>query len=140
MSLGRSLRDLASIATRFLGKPSDASAITREDRSVRALAIDVDALKARLDGGEEIALFDVRTAFERRRGYIPGSQHLPLTELPARAAKLPKDLDIVIYCLSGTRSIKVASYLRKKGFRRVRNCAGGWRAWSANGYPVQKDE
>ncbi len=102
--------------------------------------ISTEELKTRIDAGEDFLLIDVRTAFERKRGFIPGSTHMPLDELRERAASLPKDKDIVIYCYSGSRSAQAVKYLLKNGFTRVWDYSASWRGWTAKGYPVKKDD
>ncbi|MCC6159601.1 MAG: rhodanese-like domain-containing protein [Deltaproteobacteria bacterium] len=99
-----------------------------------------EELKTRIDAGEDFLLIDVRTAFERKRGYIPGSTHMPLDELRARTASLPKDKDIVVYCYSGSRSAQAVKYLMKNGFTRVWDYSASWRGWTAKGYPTKRDE
>jgi len=44
--------------------------------------------------------------------------------------RLPKDIDIVIYCRSGGRSSSAASFLESKGFTRIFNMLGGFSSWT----------
>ena len=44
--------------------------------------------------------------------------------------------DIVIYCVSGNTSQRVATPLISKGYLRVRDLQGGITAWQAQGFPV----
>ncbi|RDI94561.1 rhodanese-like domain-containing protein [Meiothermus sp. QL-1] len=82
-------------------------------------------------------MIDVRTPLERKLLKIPGSQGLPLAELPKRWESLPKDRPIICQCESGQRSLRAAEFLAEKGFE-VYNLAGGISAWEAAGLPVKK--
>lgn len=84
-------------------------------------------------------VLDVREPFERKRGHIAGSVHIPLGEVEARAAELPKDRPILVHCAAGTRSAKAAAILREKGYD-ARNVAGGMMAWKREGLPVTSAE
>ncbi len=56
---------------------------------------------------------------------------MPMQEIPARLAELPKDRPIACLCHHGVRSLQVARYLSQNGFEHVVNIAGGIQAWSA---------
>ena len=85
--------------------------------------------KAKFEKGEAV-LLDVREGFERDRASIEGSVWIPMREIPPRAAELPPDHDIIVFCHHGSRSAQVAMYLLRNGYSRVRNLAGGIDAWS----------
>jgi glyoxylase-like metal-dependent hydrolase (beta-lactamase superfamily II)/rhodanese-related sulfurtransferase len=74
------------------------------------------------------AVLDVRTPGERESGAIPGSLHIPLSQLPARRAELPPG-PVVTYCQSGYRSSAAASLLQAWGHP-VTDLDGGYQAWS----------
>jgi rhodanese-related sulfurtransferase len=77
----------------------------------------------------KVTFLDVRDLEERESiGFIPGSIHIPLTELRARSDNLPKDKEIVVYCQTGQRSYFASRFLVQKGFQ-VRNLSGGYRTW-----------
>lgn len=59
--------------------------------------LDVDALKAQLDAGAEVLLIDVREDHEVESGSIPGALHIPVGELEARMADIPKDVRLVFF-------------------------------------------
>jgi rhodanese-related sulfurtransferase len=77
-----------------------------------------------------VVLLDVREPFERTQAAIEPSLHIPMREVAGRAAEIPKDKRLVIYCHGGTRSMMVAAYLEGHGFSSVANLAGGIDAWS----------
>lgn len=82
---------------------------------------------AQLDPAKTV-LLDVRRAEERQKGAFPGSIHIPLDELRARAGELPRDREIIVHCQSGQRSYYACRLLSQRGFK-VRNLTGSWRTW-----------
>lgn len=82
-----------------------------------------------LDLMKGITLLDVRTDKEYRQGHIAGSVHIPLDEIGAKAKKLRKDKEIVVYCQSGNRSIWAIKRLMGMGFTNLYNLKGGYNAW-----------
>jgi adenylyltransferase/sulfurtransferase len=86
-------------------------------------------LKARLDKGDPITIVDVREPNEYQINRIPGSQLIPLGEIPRRYAELDPEAEIVVQCKMGGRSAKAADYLRSVGFKRVLNLKGGILDW-----------
>ncbi|MSQ66626.1 MAG: sulfurtransferase [Gammaproteobacteria bacterium] len=75
-------------------------------------------------------LLDVREAWEFALCHIPGSLHVPLGELPARAAGLPRDQPLVVICHHGVRSRAAQQYLLEQGWSAVFNLTGGIDAWA----------
>ncbi len=60
--------------------------------------LDAGQVAARLEGGEDLFLLDVRTEDEiRQDGAIEGYTHIPIDELEGRLAEVPKDKPIVAY-------------------------------------------
>ena len=95
-------------------------------------AISVRELKRLRDEGAEFTLIDVRQPEERDIATI-GGVNIPLSELPERLDELEahRDRKIVVYCRSGVRSDRAASYMMSMGFSKVYNLEGGILAWSA---------
>jgi rhodanese-related sulfurtransferase len=87
-------------------------------------------LKDRLDRNERPVLVDVRDDWETRLCRLDNALHIPMEELEFRTEELDPADDIVVYCHHGVRSAAVADYLRRLGFSRVRNLAGGLDAWA----------
>lgn len=84
----------------------------------------------RLDGEDPPVLVDVREGWEREIASIPGSVHIPLGDLPARAGELPSDRSLVLQCHHGGRSMQAAQWLTTQGHDRVANLEGGIDDWS----------
>jgi adenylyltransferase/sulfurtransferase len=92
--------------------------------------ISVRDLKARIDGGADFVLLDVREPFEIDTASLPGAVAIPMDAIAARIGELPREKEIAVLCHSGYRSGRVAGFLRQAGFKRVVNVAGGIDAWS----------
>lgn len=93
-----------------------------------APAVDVSEAARRFRAGEAL-LLDVREPYELRAASVPGALHIPLRQLPARLAELPKDRPILVLCHHGGRSQTVADWLAPQGYRAA-NVAGGIDAWA----------
>ncbi|OYT53778.1 MAG: sulfurtransferase [Candidatus Altiarchaeales archaeon ex4484_2] len=54
--------------------------------------------------------------------------HIPITEIPDKLKKIPKDKPIGIFCSGGVRSTIVYLYLRAHDYENVRILEGGYNA------------
>jgi adenylyltransferase/sulfurtransferase len=100
----------------------------------------VTELKARIDGGDNLFILDVREPNEFQICRIAGSTLIPLGELPRRLDELPQGPgapDIVVHCKMGGRSAKAVRTLTEKGFTRVQNLKGGILEWIDKIDPTQ---
>ena len=82
-----------------------------------------------LDQKKGMMLLDVRTDKEYEGGHIPGSVHVPLSEIGDKIKKLKKDKELVVYCQSGNRSIWAIKRLMGMGYTNLYNLKGGFNAW-----------
>lgn len=73
-------------------------------------------------------VLDVRSATEHAAVRLAGSQNIPLPELPARLAEVPRDRPLLVHCASGYRSSIAASLLRRAGWTEVHDVEGGMNA------------
>jgi len=87
-------------------------------------------VKARLDGGENLILVDVREPWEFEICRIQGAKLVPLGSLAASLNALPDGDEVICYCHHGMRSLDAAAWLRFQGFERARSLAGGIERWS----------
>ena len=94
-------------------------------------------LKQRLDRGDALKIVDVREPNEYQINRIPGSELIPLGDIPKRYAELNKNDEIVVHCKMGGRSAKAADFLRSVGFTRVLNLKGGILDWVEKVDPSQ---
>ena len=95
--------------------------------------IAVRQLAAHIANGHAVHLLDVRQPWEHETAALPGSQLIPLNELPARAAEVapPAGVPVVVSCHHGIRSQPAAALLQRRGLHEVYSLAGGIDAWSA---------
>jgi rhodanese-related sulfurtransferase len=94
-------------------------------------AISVDELAAWRRDGTAHGLLDVREVYELAICGIEGAAHIPMAQISARLAELPRDAPLVVLCHHGMRSQSVVNYLRRAGFLKAVNLAGGIDDWAA---------
>jgi NADPH-dependent 2,4-dienoyl-CoA reductase/sulfur reductase-like enzyme/peroxiredoxin family protein/TusA-related sulfurtransferase/rhodanese-related sulfurtransferase len=95
---------------------------------VAANVVRQDTRIAHADRLGDALVLDVRDPDEFAVGAIPGATLIPLPELRARHAELPRDRDIVAYCQVGMRGYVAERLLGTLGYT-VRNLSGGYRTW-----------
>ncbi|WP_419191605.1 rhodanese-like domain-containing protein [Engelhardtia mirabilis] len=88
-------------------------------------------LKARLDGGDQLVLLDVRQPEEVEICQIEGALNIPLDQLASRSAELDPEAEIVCICHHGMRSANAAAFLLERDFERLINLTGGIDGWAA---------
>jgi adenylyltransferase/sulfurtransferase len=93
--------------------------------------VSVQELRRQQDSGTQLCLLDVREPWEVAIAQIPGALHIPMGEVPQRLAELDRDARTVVMCKSGGRSLRVAAFLKSRGFAQVANLSGGIDAWKA---------
>jgi len=94
--------------------------------------ISATELKKRLDTGEDIVLLDVREPHELAICKLASAVHIPLGSLLDRLDEMKscQEKEIVVFCRSGKRSERAAQFMQEKGYRKVKNLAGGILAWA----------
>ncbi len=92
--------------------------------------ITAEALKKRLDSGEDIVLIDVREPYEHEEFNI-GGELIPLAEIVSHAERLKEmeGKDIVFYCRSGNRSSMAQKMLAVQGIKNTLSLRGGMNSW-----------
>lgn len=81
-------------------------------------------------------VLDVREPDEWAAGRVPGSTHIPMNDVPARADELPTNQPIFVICGAGQRSGQVVDHLRGRGLQAV-NVTGGISEWAGRGWPLE---
>ena len=103
-----------------------------------ALEIEANALKDKLDKGEDVFILDVRTPQEHEAWKLSYDKYqntpvIPIDRIsgsPEQIAKqIPKDKEIVTLCSHGMRSQAAAQVLAKMGYN-VKSIKGGMAAWN----------
>ncbi len=87
--------------------------------------------------GDGLTLLDVRAAREFEALHIEGAVNIPAPDLRTRSAELRSDAPVVAICSTGHRSSLAASLLQQRGFRDVRNAAGGMTGYGSAGYAAE---
>lgn len=125
--------DWNHIATRF----HHALASRPPARATSSLALSVDELRQALADPETApVVLDVRLPEDRLRDRLPGAPWRHMERVDEWAETLPRDRDVVVYCLYGFWvSEDTAAALRAKGLN-ARSLGGGISAWRAMGLPT----
>ena len=90
-----------------------------------ASSLSATELRALLAAPAPPLLLDVRSPLEYARRHLPGAVLLPLPELPARVAEVPRGVPVVAYCQSGVRSAQAVAMLAALGYENVQSLQGG---------------
>jgi len=105
-----------------------------------------EAVKARIDKGDNVLVIDVRSAaeFTGELGHVPGSINLDSASLAARINELGDKLSphknepVVVTCRTHNRSPRAAKVLKAAGFDDVSVMKGGLSAWNRAGYQTER--
>ena len=113
----------------FVAVVNDAKSRVRE-RSVAEA-------RERSDAGA--TLIDVREDNEFEAGYAAGAVHMGrgIIERDIVQTFPEKDTELILYCGGGYRSALATDMLQKMGYSNVWSMAGGWKAWNAEGGPIE---
>lgn len=89
---------------------------------------------------EDALVVDVRESAEWSAGHIPNSRHIALGHLASHLSEIDKfkDKPVILVCASGNRSGSGCNILKKAGFQKVYNLAGGIGAWRDAGLPITR--
>ncbi|HJZ12010.1 MAG TPA: ThiF family adenylyltransferase, partial [Acidobacteriota bacterium] len=87
-------------------------------------------LKKMMERKDSFYLLDVRESHEVDICTLPGSHLIPRGQLASRVNELNSADEIIVYCRSGQRSGMAVDFLKRTGFRKVKNLVGGILAWS----------
>jgi rhodanese-related sulfurtransferase len=98
-----------------------------------------EELRRRLADGE-VVLIDVRPTIESEQGRIAGALPIPVGELAAHVAELPRNRPIVAYCRGPycVYADEAVALLQDRGIRALRLTVG-YPDWQAAGLPTQCD-
>ncbi len=83
---------------------------------------------ARLYKDKKIGLLDVRKESEYNEQHIVGAQNFPLDFINRNMSEVNRDKKYYLHCAGGYRSMIAASILRSRGFDKLVNIKGGFKA------------
>ena len=85
-------------------------------------------------------ILDVRTPWEHKKLFIPGSHLIPIQQLQARIAELEpyRQKAVFVYCATGNRSTVASQILADHGFKKIYNLRYGIYDWARRGFPVSR--
>lgn len=92
--------------------------------------IEVHEVKEKLDRNEDVTILDVREPWEWQIAHLEGALFIPMNSVCSRLDDLDPSREIVIHCHTGQRSAAVTEFLMNRGYTRVKNMAGGIKAWT----------
>jgi rhodanese-related sulfurtransferase len=81
-------------------------------------------------GYRKAQLIDVREPNEFEAGHILGARNIPLTQMRMRLKEIRPDLPVYLYCQSGMRSGRAATFLYRKGYKDLTQLKGGFKGWT----------
>ncbi len=110
------------------------------EAKTRVKETNVEAVKRRMEAGENFLLIDVREDSEWANGHVPKAVHLGrgIIERDIETAVPDTSTKMILYCGGGFRSALVADNLQKMGYTNVESMDGGWKGWLAAGLPTAK--
>ena len=108
-----------------------------DDAKSRVREVSVEETRRKLEKGQA-QVIDVREESEWAAGHARGAAHLGrgVIERDIEARVPDRNAEIILYCGGGFRSALSADSLQKMGYTNVASMAGGWRAWTEAGGPV----
>lgn len=110
-------------------------------RRLRTNRVTPEILHKMRERGETPMVIDLRhpAEIERDGVKLAGALMILPDELRSRAAEIPRDREIILYCSCPNQatSASLALQLRKLGVRHVRPLEGGLDAWRALAFPVE---
>lgn len=109
-----------------------------EDAKTRVKEVSVPELLVLLDEQAELLIIDVREYEEWELGTIPTAIHISRGTLERDVEDIIHDKDIllVLFCSGGYRSVLACDTLLKMGYKKLVSLKGGYKAWLAQGLPV----
>ena len=127
--------------------------LTWGSRADVVASITPEALWARIEGGERLAILDVRTEAEFAAGRVPGAVNIPFHQVSQRSSEIPRTAanadsqsrptaldgaDLIVYCGHGPRAHMAANALRRAGRTRIVYVEGHFAAWRSAGLKIDR--
>jgi phage shock protein E len=85
-------------------------------------------------------IIDVRDSDESAAAHLPNAKTISRGTLEIEIEELAPDpsTPIICYCGGGGRSALAAESLQRMGYINVKSMAGGFKAWQAEGLPIER--
>ena len=100
-------------------------------------SISVDELAQRVEADSNLAIVDVRKKSEYLSEHMVQSENLPLDTINDAMAALEKNKTYYVHCAGGYRSMVFTSILRARGYDKLIDVQGGFKAIKESGkFPV----
>jgi glyoxylase-like metal-dependent hydrolase (beta-lactamase superfamily II)/rhodanese-related sulfurtransferase len=96
-------------------------------------SIDADELAKRQAQDPSIHILDVRKVSENYSEHINGSENLPLDYINDQMSAIDKDKTYYVHCAGGYRSMVFISILKARGFGKLIDVKGGFKAIKESG-------
>ena len=97
--------------------------------------VTLDHARAEAEAGRAL-LVDIREPEEHATGVAPGARLLPMQQLSARLAELPKDRPVLLICNTQNRSRATYDALRQRGYTNLQYVVGGMSEWTRRSWPL----
>ncbi len=93
-------------------------------------------------GYPNLFILDVRDVGEYNVNHLYNATLIPLSSLESRLDEIESynDTEIIVYCMSGSRSLQASNILVANNFTKIYNMLGGINAWIDAGYDYWLDE
>jgi rhodanese-related sulfurtransferase len=103
--------------------------------------ISIPDARAAFNSGSAV-IIDVRGEPAYKAGHIKGATMIAYADIAGKAAELPKDKTIILYCSCPAEhtSLLAAQALKAKGVENTAALVGGFPKWEAAGYPTEKSQ
>ncbi len=85
---------------------------------------------------KEIYILDVRTRGEYMKGHLRGAKNIPLNDIEKRIGKVPMGKKVLVYCQTGSRSVRAIRRLEVAGYPSLFHMHEGYRGWKKAGHPT----
>jgi rhodanese-related sulfurtransferase len=82
------------------------------------------------------ALIDVREPEEYLAGHAEGAVNVPLSSFREHYQDIARQVDVLLICHIGQRSLMAAVFMRNQGWRQVFNVDGGTDEWESMRLPM----
>jgi len=89
---------------------------------------------------DDALIIDVRDPEESKASHVPDAKTISRGTLEIEIEELAPDIStpIICYCGGGGRSALAAESLQRMGYTNVKSMTGGFKAWRAEGLPIER--